>query len=99
MGEQTELAGSDLERLVRHRLAAQIGAAVVGEMAVDDRFDELGVDSMKIVLVLAGLERDLAVERITEGELSEVGASIGTIVDHLVARAGNRQVPTGPEQP
>ncbi|KAA6213154.1 acyl carrier protein [Streptomyces albofaciens JCM 4342] len=74
-----------LETLVRARLAERVGAELARGIGREEKFHDLGVDSLDIVTVLAGLERECAVERITDGELWDIADSVGALVRHLSA--------------
>ncbi|WP_228972952.1 acyl carrier protein [Streptomyces sp. DH12] len=74
-----------LEELVRERLAERVGTDLARGIAREERFTDLGVDSLDVVTVLAALERDCAVERIADGELWDVAESVGALVRHLSA--------------
>lgn len=77
---------AELDRLVRERLAERLGARFVAELASDEQFGDVGIDSMHLVAVLAGLERDLRVDRIADGELAEIAGSIAHLVRYLAER-------------
>ncbi|MDN3270109.1 acyl carrier protein [Streptomyces sp. MA15] len=74
-----------LEDLVRERLAERVGPDLARGIAREDKFSELGIDSLDIVTVLAALERECAVERIADGELWDIADSVGALVRHLSA--------------
>ncbi|MFF9077558.1 acyl carrier protein [Streptomyces sp. NPDC014646] len=72
-----------LEDLVRERLAERVGRDLARSITREDKFFELGIDSLDIVTVLATLERECAVERIADGDLWDVADSVGALVRHL----------------
>ncbi|MBU3867668.1 4'-phosphopantetheinyl transferase superfamily protein, partial [Streptomyces sp. 4503] len=74
-----------LEILVRARLAERVGTALSRDIGREEAFHDLGIDSLDIVTVLADLERECDVERITDGELWDIADSVGALVRHLSA--------------
>ncbi|MFD9538604.1 phosphopantetheine-binding protein [Streptomyces sp. NPDC060022] len=82
------------EEEIRTRLEERVGHEVARGIGVDERFRDLGVDSLDLVHVLARLERDLEVPQIAAGDLWEVADTIGTLARHL-ARVGAKY----PEEP
>ncbi|MFD6654111.1 beta-ketoacyl synthase N-terminal-like domain-containing protein [Streptomyces parvus] len=78
-------AADRTEALVRHRLGARIGAQLAHVLDRGEKFHDVGIDSLDIVVVLAELERDFAVERIADGELWDIADSVDALVRYLDA--------------
>lgn len=76
-----------IEELVRGRLAQRVGADVADSIPATEKFYDVGIDSLDIVLTLAELERDCGVARIADGELWDIADSVGTLVAYLSEHA------------
>ncbi|MCK1795262.1 acyl carrier protein [Streptomyces sp. XM4193] len=76
-------AAERTEALVRDRLGARIGAELAHALDRGEKFHDVGIDSLDIVVVLAELERDFEVERIADGELWDIADSVDALVHYL----------------
>ncbi|MFF8916965.1 acyl carrier protein [Streptomyces sp. NPDC015032] len=76
-------AADRTEALVRDRLGARIGAQLAHALDRGEKFHDVGIDSLDIVVVLAALERDFEVERIADGELWDIADSVDALVRYL----------------
>ncbi|MEU0280613.1 acyl carrier protein [Streptomyces sp. NPDC088147] len=72
-----------LESLVRDRLAERIGEDLARSVGREEKFHDLGIDSLDIVTVLAALERECAVDRIADGELWDIADTVDALVRYL----------------
>jgi acyl carrier protein len=72
-----------LESLVRDRLADRIGEDLARSVGREEKFHDLGIDSLDIVTVLAALERECGVDRIADGELWDIADTVDALVRYL----------------
>ncbi|MFI1377425.1 phosphopantetheine-binding protein [Streptomyces longwoodensis] len=79
---------AELEIRVRTVLGTRVGPELARDLPADARFDEIGIDSLDIVLVLAELEQRDAANALTGKDLREAADCIDSLVRHLAERHG-----------
>ncbi|MCX4640458.1 acyl carrier protein [Streptomyces sp. P9-2B-2] len=84
---QPRTATPGIEELVRRTLAERVGAELAGAIPATEKFSDLGIDSLDLVVTLATLERECGVERIADGELWDIADSIGSLTAYLTEHA------------
>ncbi|MFD5393064.1 acyl carrier protein [Streptomyces sp. NPDC127097] len=80
-------AAPGIEELVRRTLAERVGAELAGAISAEEKFSDLGIDSLDLVVTLATLERECGVQRIADGELWDIADSVGSLTAYLAEHA------------
>ncbi|MFF5204974.1 phosphopantetheine-binding protein [Streptosporangium sp. NPDC000396] len=74
---------SELEALVRRRLAERTGDEVAYGIAFDEPFLSVGVASLDLIHIVTQLEQDAQVRQDDQKDLWAVAASVASLVAYL----------------